>query len=114
MKRIMIVDDMAIIREPIADSLTSHGFVVVSLGGGPEALLAIQRQPPDLILLDMKMPGVDGLDVLRALKRDPRLASIPVIMLTFVAEKQGIVEATQLGVRDYVLKSEFSMTALLD
>ena len=113
MKKIMVVDDMAIIREPIAKALECHGYEVISLAGGEEALAAIQSQKPDLILLDMVMPRCDGLAVLRALKCNARNASIPVIMLTASATKDGILEAAKLGVRDYVLKSDFKLASLI-
>lgn len=113
MKRILVVDDMAICREPIAEALQGHGYDVVCAASGEEALGTLQERQPDVVLLDMTMPGLDGLAVLRTIRRNPEWRSLPVIMLTDKADRECIVGAASLNIQGYVLKSNFSLTALL-
>ena len=114
MARLMIVDDMAVFREPVAAALAKHGYQTMTAEGGETALKAIHQQRPDLILLDMSMPDIDGLEVLRQLHKNPQHQSIPVIMLTDASERKYIIQAIQLGADDYILKSDFSLKRLLD
>lgn len=113
MSLIMVVDDMAVIREPIAAALRGKGYTTVCASEGKEALALVRRTPPALILLDVSMPGMDGLAVLRVLRSDPASVKVPVILLTASADKDHILQASKFGVRDYVLKSRFSFTELL-
>jgi CheY-like chemotaxis protein/HD-like signal output (HDOD) protein len=114
MKSIMVVDDMAVIREPIAASLRNAGYEAICAGGGAEALSLVRKQAPDLILLDLSMPKVDGMTMLRALRTMPSTASIPVILLTASSDKQAVLKAAKWGVRDYLLKSHFRLDELLE
>ena len=113
MKLIMVVDDMAIFREPIAASLRCEGYQTVCAAHGAEALQLIQRERPDLILMDVAMPVMDGLTCLQALRADPALQDIAVIMLSAMSEREAVVQAVQLGARGYLLKSQFSLADLL-
>jgi len=113
MTTILVVDDMPIFREPIAACLQSHGYNVESAGNGREALDVIRRNVPDLLLLDIGMPVMDGLALLEILVADPKTKNLPVIMLTAIAEKDHVVRAAKLGIRDYMLKSRFSLKELL-
>ncbi len=113
MSMILVVDDMAVFREPIAATLRVQGFQTVSARDGVEALTAIGRRRPDLILLDIAMPGMDGLSFLRALRGDPQYKQIPVILLTAVAERDYVVQAAEYGVQDYLLKSHFKLEDML-
>jgi HD-like signal output (HDOD) protein/ActR/RegA family two-component response regulator len=113
MSRVMVVDDMAIFREPIAECLRHAGFETECAGNGRDALVAMCKSPPDVLLLDLAMPQVDGLKVLRAMRGEPRLAGVPVILLTAVSDRPCVVEAARLGVRDYMLKSRFSVDELV-
>jgi len=110
---ILVVDDMPIFRDPIAASLRLSGFATVCAANGKEALAAAVAHRPDVILLDVAMPVMDGIACLRALRADPALAKIPVILLTAMSDKRYVVEAGKLGVQDYLLKSAFSMRELL-
>jgi putative nucleotidyltransferase with HDIG domain len=110
---VLVVDDAPIIREPIAAALRLRGYKTVCAGDGREALDCIAQQRPDLILLDMAMPVMDGLAFLRHLNAKLGPGAIPVILLTAVAEKDYVVQAARLGVRDYLLKSRFSLTELV-
>ncbi|HET6246582.1 MAG TPA: HDOD domain-containing protein [Tepidisphaeraceae bacterium] len=113
MSLILVIDDMAVIREPIAASLRAAGHQTLCAGDGHEALAALATARPDLVLLDLAMPGMDGMAVLRALRAQSATAKLPVILLTASTDKEYVVEAARLGVRDYVLKSRFSLPDLL-
>ena len=111
-KRILVVDDEKDIVEMIGFNLRRNGFEVVCAYNGTEALDLIQKQPPDLIILDLMMPGLDGTEVTRRVKADPTLARIPLIMLTARGEETDVVVGLTLGADDYVTKP-FSMKILL-
>jgi putative nucleotidyltransferase with HDIG domain len=113
MTRILIVDDMAVFREPIAAALRAKGYETGCAENGRQALAMVKNRAPDLILLDVAMPVMNGLDYLKAVRDDPSIARPPIILLTAVAEKDYVVQAAQLGVREYMLKSSFSLDDLL-
>jgi CheY-like chemotaxis protein len=84
-KTVLVVDDDEVIREGLAVVLRDAGYAVVAVGNGREALEFLHRNPvPDLVLLDMMMPGCDGWAFLRARYRDPALAAVPVVVLTAI------------------------------
>lgn len=113
MSTILVVDDMAIFREPIAAALRMRGFDTRVAVDGTEALEETRRSCPDLILLDVAMPGMDGLSFLKALRSDPRHQDTPVILLSAMADRECILQAGKLGVQDYLLKSHFSLDELV-
>ncbi len=81
---ILIVDDEPFFRRSLGLELERHGYRVRTAASGEDAIEAIQQHQPDLILLDMRMPGIDGTEVCRLIKRSSRTSAIPVIMLTVV------------------------------
>ena len=113
MTTIMVVDDMPVFREPIAACLQANGFEVQCASNGKEALDLIRGKLPDLLLLDIGMPVMDGMALLEILVADPKTKNLPVILLTAIAEKDHVVRAAKLGIRDYMLKSQFSLKELL-
>src|SRR5580658_6770602 len=114
MKSILVVDDMAIFREPIAASLRSAGYDADCAADGEEALRIAREKHPDLILLDVAMPGMDGISFLRHLRSDPTVADIKVILLTVVSDKTRILAAGSLGVKDCILKTSFHLSDFLE
>ncbi|MEZ0266602.1 MAG: HDOD domain-containing protein, partial [Phycisphaerae bacterium] len=113
MTTILVVDDMPIFRDPIAAALRLAGHQTAAASNGLEALATARASRPDLILLDLAMPVMDGLTCLRAIRADAALVGVPVILLTAMSEKRHVLEAAKLGVKDYLLKSRFSLTDLL-
>jgi HD-like signal output (HDOD) protein/CheY-like chemotaxis protein len=113
MKTILIVDDSAICREPIAAALRLKGYKTVCAADGLEALAAMEKERPALILLDISMPRMDGLTLLAAMRKHPEYKAVPVILLTAVQDRDTILRARDLGVRDYLLKSHFSLDQLM-
>lgn len=104
MPTILVVDDHEEIREALAEILEEEGHKVLQSPDGLNALEVIASSKPDVVLLDIAMPGIDGLETLRRLKEKPESASMPVIMVTAQGDRQNMVKAVQLGVRDYVTK----------
>jgi two-component system phosphate regulon response regulator PhoB len=101
---ILVVEDEADIRELVGYNLTKAGYQVTSVATGEEALASAGADPPDLVLLDLMLPGMDGLAVCRRLKKDPQTESIPIVMLTAKGEESDIVQGLNLGADDYVTK----------
>jgi len=112
MPTILLVDDMAVIREPIAATLRAGGYTVLTAEHGAEALEILKAARPSLVLLDVAMPVMDGLETLRRMREDPTIPNRPVILLTAVADKDRVLKARDLGVQGYLLKSNFSLKEL--
>jgi len=111
-EHVLVVDDEEDILELVSYNLTKAGYRVTSVTSGEEAIKATRSKLPDLVLLDLMLPGVDGLEVCNTLKRDPRTANIPIVMLTARGEEADIVTGLELGADDYVTKP-FSPRVLL-
>ncbi len=103
-KKILAVDDETDVLLVIKTALLSEGFEVASATNGQEALDKIPSEQPDLIILDVMMPGMTGFEVLERMKADPSMASIPVIMLTGLSERTKIKEALESGTDYYIVK----------
>ena len=102
--RILIVDDERPNRELLKVMLTPEGFLPLTAASGEEALAMVAQQPPDLILLDIMMPGMDGLEATALLKRDDATSAIPVIALTALAMKGDEERIRAAGCDGYVAK----------
>ena len=111
-EKILVVDDEEDILELIRYNLINEGYRVDCAASGEEALIKAAEQSPDLILLDLMLPGLDGLDVCRELKANSATRQIPVIMITAKGEDADIVSGLELGAEDYVTKP-FSPRILL-
>jgi Response regulators consisting of a CheY-like receiver domain and a winged-helix DNA-binding domain len=101
---ILIVEDEEEIQELLQYNLSKDGFRSVSVLSGEDAIKKVRAEHYDCILLDLMLPGMDGLDVCRALKKDEKTRSIPVIMLTAKGEEPDIVTGLELGADDYIVK----------
>ncbi len=110
--RVLVVDDDPAICRMLGLSLAFEGFDVSEASHGAEALDVIQRERPDVILLDLKMPVVNGLELARELRGDPATADIPIIVLTARASDAQVWSGWQCGVDSYLTKP-FSFDALL-
>ena len=101
---VLVVEDEHDIRALLEYKLTRDGFSVRAVETGEQALSAVTTMPPDLILLDLMLPGIDGLQVCRKLKSDATTANIPILMLTAKDEESDVVTGLELGADDYVTK----------
>jgi two-component system phosphate regulon response regulator PhoB len=102
--RILVVDDEPDIAALVAYHLARESYRVRTAGNGPEALAALEAELPDLLVLDVMLPGLGGLELLREIRRRPELEHLPVILLTARKEEQDRVEGLREGADDYVPK----------
>lgn len=106
------MDDEENILELVKYNLSKEGYEVLCVTTGEEAIKHARSEVPDMVLLDLMLPGVDGLEVCRVLKRDSKTSHIPIVMLTAKSEEADIVAGLELGADDYVTKP-FSPRVLL-
>ncbi|MBP7276006.1 MAG: response regulator transcription factor [Kiritimatiellae bacterium] len=111
-ERILVVEDEEDILDLIRFKLEREGYVVRGCANGEDALRAASQDRPNLILLDLMLPGVDGLEVCRRLRSDPHTSRIPVVMLTAKSEEIDVVAGLEVGADDYIPKP-FSPRILL-
>jgi two-component system phosphate regulon response regulator PhoB len=111
-KRVLVVDDEKDLVDLITYNLGRNGYEFLTAHNGTEALELAQNDMPDLVILDLMLPGLDGTEVARRLKADARTAQIPIIMLTAKSEETDVVVGLTLGADDYVTKP-FSVKILL-
>jgi CheY-like chemotaxis protein len=105
-KRILVVEDTELLRRMYRDRLTQDGYDVSDAPDGLAALALLRQEQFDLILLDLIMPRMGGIQVLEAVQQDPRTQSTPVIVLTNLGEEDTIERAVSLGAVDYLIKNE--------
>jgi two-component system phosphate regulon response regulator PhoB len=103
-KTVLVVEDEEDIRELVSYHLLKEGYQVAGVASGEEALATAAAQPPDLILLDLMLPDLDGLTVCQRLRSQPRTQAVPIVMLTAKGEEADIVGGLNLGANDYVTK----------
>jgi two-component system, OmpR family, alkaline phosphatase synthesis response regulator PhoP len=101
---ILVVDDEDDLLELVRYNLAKEGFEVVCVSSGEEALKAARKDPPDLIVLDLMLPAVDGLEVCRRLKADARTRDVPIVMLTAKSEEADMIAGLDRGADDYIGK----------
>jgi adenylate cyclase len=102
--RILVVDDNAINRDILITRLETHGYELLQAADGAEALASVARQVPDLILLDVEMPKLDGFEVCRRLKKDASLPFIPIVLVTARADSKDVVNGLDAGADEYLTK----------
>lgn len=110
--RVLIVEDEPDIRDLVVHHLKREGYQVSAAASGEEALRQVRAAPPDLVLLDLMMPAMDGLEVCRRLRQDPATASLPIVMLTAKGDEVDRVLGLEFGADDYIVKP-FSPKELL-
>jgi CheY-like chemotaxis protein len=113
MSRILIVDDLVASREALAKLLQRDGFEVAGARNGAEALARLKEGGIDLILLDHMMPEVDGMTFLSGIRRFPKWKNMPVIMFTGLKDRNHLLKAQTLGVKEYMVKTDYTMQDLV-
>jgi two-component system, OmpR family, alkaline phosphatase synthesis response regulator PhoP len=103
-EKILVVDDEEDILELLKFKLSKEGYQVMCAASGEEALRCVRSETPDLIVLDLMLPGMDGIEVARELKNDFHTKNIPIVMLTAKGEEADIVTGLELGADDYITK----------
>ena len=107
MAKILLAEDDMFLQRMYVTKLNKEGIEVVAAADGEKALSLLREQPVDLVLLDILMPKKDGFEVLEAMKADPKLKNIPVLMLTNLGEEDDVKRARKLGASDYIIKAHF-------
>jgi CheY-like chemotaxis protein len=113
MSRILIVEDLVAGREAMAKLLQREGYEVAGARNGAEALARLKEGGIDLILLDHMMPEVDGLTFLSGIRRFPKWKNMPVIMFTGLKDRNHLMKAQTMGVKEYMVKSEYTIQDLV-
>jgi two-component system alkaline phosphatase synthesis response regulator PhoP len=103
-QKILVVDDEEDILELLKFNLSREGYQISCTASGEQALGLVRPENPDLIVLDLMLPGIDGLEVTRRLKNDPNTKNLPIVMLTAKGEEADIVTGLELGADDYITK----------
>jgi DNA-binding response OmpR family regulator len=102
--RVLVAEDSSTVRRLVAARLKADGYEVVEAADGEEALRLAREGIPDLLVLDKVMPKLDGFEVIRALRDDPRTSQIPIVMLTERTSEEDVLGGLSLGVEDYMPK----------
>lgn len=113
-KTVLVVEDSPTEAENIRAVLMGAGLQVVLAVDGPDGLQKVQGVHPDLVVMDVNMPGMNGFQVVRALKRDPQCAMIPIVMLTTNDAPESVMIGLDSGVIDYIPKDVFAMRILVE
>ena len=112
-RRVLLAEDDRFLRKSAETALKRHGFTVVAAVDGEEALRLARAAPPDLVLLDLIMPRMQGFEVLRALKADPATAPIPVVILSNLGQDGDMKQAMDAGAAGYFVKANLSLQDLV-
>ena len=112
--KILLVEDDKFLRELMTQHMEKEGFEVVGVVDGEEALKRLETEKPDLVLLDLILPGIDGFEVLAKIKQDPSLTSIPVIILSNLGQKEDVDRGLKLGATDYLIKAYFTPKEIVE
>ncbi len=113
-KKVFIVDDDPFILDMYVVKFKEAGFALETATDGKEAIAAIKKSIPDIVLLDVIMPLVDGFDVLQKLKEDAATKKIPVVLLTNLGQKEDTEKGFQMGAVDYIVKAHFTPSEVVE
>ncbi len=108
-KKILVVEDDKFLNDLLSKHFTKEGFHFDLAADGESAIKRAEENKPDLILLDLLLPSIDGYEVLKKLKENPSLSSIPVIVLSNLGQKDEIDKALGLGATDFLVKAKFDL-----
>jgi DNA-binding response OmpR family regulator len=113
-KKILVIEDDKFLRELIVRKLSDDGFVTVEAVDGEEGIKKVKEEKPDLILLDLILPSIDGFEVLSQIKKDENLKSIPVIILSNLGQKEEVEKGLKMGAVDYLIKAHFTPGEIIE
>jgi CheY-like chemotaxis protein len=113
-KTVLVVEDSPTEAENTRAMLADKGLKVVCASDGPSGLQKAQEIHPDLIVMDVNMPGMNGFEVVQALKNDPKSADIPIVMLTSSETPESLMMGLDVGAVDYIPKDVFAMRVLVE
>ena len=113
-KKILVIEDDKFLRELISQKLLHEGYDITEATDGEKGLEAVKKEKPDLVLLDLILPGVDGFEVLAKIKEDSIMAQIPVIILSNLGQKDDIEKGLKMGAVDYLIKAHFTPAEIIE
>ena len=113
-KKILIIEDDKFLRELIVKKLVKEGYEISEAVDGEEGIKKVKEEKPDLVLLDLILPGIDGFEVLSRTKEDPALSQIPVIILSNLGQKEEVERGLKLGAIDYLIKAHFTPGEIIE
>jgi len=111
---ILIIEDDKFLRQLIAQKLLKEGYDVSEAIDGEEGLKKVKEEKPDLVLLDLILPGIDGFEVLSQLGKDESVSQIPVIILSNLGQKEDVERGLNLGAIDYLIKAHFTPGEIIE
>tara|TARA_Y100000310_G_scaffold301221_1_gene337492 strand:+ start:1630 stop:1995 length:366 start_codon:yes stop_codon:yes gene_type:complete len=114
MKKILIIEDDKFLRELISQKLIKEGYDIIEAVDGEKGLKSVKEDGPDLVLLDLILPGVDGFEVLAKMKEDPAISEVPVIILSNLGQKDDIEKGLKMGAVDYLIKAHFTPGEIIE
>jgi len=112
-KKILIIEDDKFLRELIAQKLLNEKYDIAEAVDGEAGVKAAQKEKPDIILLDLILPGIDGFEVLSRIKSAPEISNIPVIILSNLGQKEDIDRGLKIGATDYMIKAHFTPAEII-
>ena len=113
-KTILIVEDDKFLRELISRKLSGEGFDALEAVDGEEGIKKIKEGKPDLVLLDLILPGIDGFEFLAKAREDPETSSIPIIILSNLGQREEVDKGLKLGAVDYLIKAHFTPGEIIE
>jgi len=113
-QKILIIEDDEFLRELITQKLVKEDFEISEAVDGEEGIKKIKEEKPDLVLLDLILPGIDGFEVLSRMKKELTLAPIPVIILSNLGQKDDVEKGLKMGAIDYLIKAHFTPGEIID
>lgn len=113
-KNILVIEDDKFLRELIVQKLIEEGYDAAEAVDGEEGVKKVKTVKPDLVLLDLILPGIDGFEVLTRIKEDPSLVQIPVIILSNLGQKDDVERGMRLGAVEYLIKAHFTPREIID
>jgi DNA-binding response OmpR family regulator len=114
MSKILIIEDDKFLRELIVKKLSDENFETEQAVDGESGLKKIKTVNPDIVLLDLILPGIDGFEVLSKMKEDSSLTSIPVIILSNLGQREDVEKGMKLGATDYLVKAHFTPNEIVE
>lgn len=113
-RKILIIEDDKFLRELITRKLVNEGYQTIEAVDGEEGVRTAKAEKPDLILLDLILPGIDGFEALARIRKDQETANLPVIILSNLGQKEDIERGLKLGATDYLIKAHFSPGEIIE
>lgn len=114
MSKILIIEDDVSLQKTLQEYLMAENFKVFCAYDGEEGLQKVNAEKPDIVLLDIVLPKINGYEVLRKIKKNPKTNKIPVILLTNLADMRDVEKALDLGATNYLVKSDYKMEEIVD